>query len=487
MGSFIEAILHGVQVGGDEGFEYAKAAALVAGGVTEGFWNDQPWAWTQVIALLFRLFGSSLWLPRLATIASCAALILLMVRIQRLGRSPLGLALLVATYLSCHRAFEVNVAHMLEVPMSAFAVASSYLLLVAAKHNSLRLSFGSGAIMGFALNVKLLALLFIPAAIAAFVAQTIEQRNAASDVGKQQTSRIRGVPRAQVFQILGLLVVWFAALTATFGVGLTLSPQWSWSSLVWSHVCAAKSALIKPDLCFSPAVLLGQPEALLGGVFGLITLSRQGEYTSLAYPCSLFITMLVAHLAIKPYWYYYDVHFMIPLAMLTGAAAQKAEMFLFNERKPWALRFASFFLVVFALGYVSYSAWASAQSWVASALEVHGLVSNNEIVKSIENRGIHNQYMFTRNGTYAFVTGNLLYPDLAVLPSKRFWSGNITHEELLVSLRERKPKLLVISEYELGNPKWREWIATEYALLAKQGYLTCWLRKDQAGQSVERK
>ena len=55
-------------------------------------------------------------------------------------------------------------------------------------------------------------------------------------------------------------------------------------------------------------------------------------------------------------------------------------------------------------------------------------------------------------------------PNLAVLPLKRFWSGDMTNARLVAELQQAKPELVLLRNDTRERP-FQDWLAAEYRLV----------------------
>jgi hypothetical protein len=67
---------------------------------------------------------------------------------------------------------------------------------------------------------------------------------------------------------------------------------------------------------------------------------------------------------------------------------------------------------------------------------------------------------------YAFHAGELVPPELAVLSGKRFWSGQITNQDLLETVKCYKPEQLLFGTVLLDSAM-QEYVTRNYRLVLK--------------------
>jgi len=76
------------------------------------------------------------------------------------------------------------------------------------------------------------------------------------------------------------------------------------------------------------------------------------------------------------------------------------------------------------------------------------------------------KWVYSESGIYPFHAKLAVIPELAIIMPKRFWSGQITTEEIVETCRKDKPELLVLP---IGRTKeaWKELLDANYVLTTK--------------------
>src|SRR5207247_689680 len=65
---------------------------------------------------------------------------------------------------------------------------------------------------------------------------------------------------------------------------------------------------------FSPRIFLEHPEGLLGLGASLCIVLGSGDWRRMVFPFVSLWTIAAIHAVHRPYWYYYYLHFAVPLA-----------------------------------------------------------------------------------------------------------------------------------------------------------------------------
>jgi len=428
-----------IQFGADEGLELAKGVLVLQGRTlyTE-VWNDQPPLHTWLVSWVLKHVSNSVAGPRIMTMAFAGVLggsLALMA--SRGGRA--GVGWLAGGLLVCSPGFiELGSSCMLEIPALAMAVAGLAILARAGPGTGQRLEdhgsepplpcrtlgiAAAGMVFGAALQTKLTAALVLPA------------------VGVAWWLAVRQGPRPWRAWAHGAL--WFGGgLAASFAaIHLAIGDNAYFRQLWGSHFARAQSfeygsagdhpfdwlALVKNwDLTLP---------ALAGGVLAFRPRYREG--------CLIPAVWLAVALAVfaihRPWWSYYYVHLAIPMAWLAAVALREGWEGL-DFRKHRAL--AGWFCLL-ALGMAG---WMGARVY----LQVAGMrqlpkIHSSLAIAELKRYRPYVTTMYAEQPVYSFHAGIPMPPNLAVLPLKRFWSGEVTNAKLEAALRAARPGLIMLA------------------------------------------
>ncbi len=95
--------------------------------------------------------------------------------------------------------------------------------------------------------------------------------------------------------------------------------------------------------------------------------------------------------------------------------------------------------------------------------------------------GNQNHWVYTKATMYPFDAGLPVIPELAVLPLKRYWSGQITEGRILVILKKYRPEQILLTSYGAMDPGMREFIKRGYAPVCQDSGYTLYVAKGLAG------
>jgi hypothetical protein len=365
--------------------------------------------------------------------------------------------------------FELSVSAMQEVPAMATALWAFWPIV---KWTESRRQYWlplSGVILAQALQIKLTAVLVAPALVVEILL---------SSHGTSWPLRARDAIRN--------LALWGGAAVVGFWGMAVLLGNGGYDQLWAFHFSQRMLAQIPkgPGLAFSPHRLFEHTEAFLGAVVSLLLILWQRAWRRMAFPLVVLLTMLVVHLRHRPYWAYYYVHFAFPLAWLAAYAAAELLRFVWRHGKDGLFRppFLGCGSLVVAATLVSLLVAEGGSRLIDEVERIRGLprVEDSMLVAKLRSYSPRTHWIFTRFTMYAFHAGLSVPPELAVLSSKRFWSGAITDEQVLGVVRRYHPEQLLLST-RMVTPLWKNYIDGEYSLVYEDNQYVLFLVKSLAG------
>ena len=358
------------QPGGDEGCELLKSFLFSSDfSLYRAIWNDQPPLHTMILSTVFRIAGPSLPAARVLAIGFGGLLLysLMSVVWMRCGRSAalVAGAILATAPLFLNLSFSV----MLEVPAFATAMLAVWLLFRWLEERRPVWLVLSGLTMGCALQIKFTAALVLPALAVEVLlgcggrGPRAEGRGRKAEGGGRraegggQESQIAN----QKSEMLKPMLVWLGVLGIAFTAIAVISGESlgvMWTSHTRVVAAAGQEGTGPSGLRFNLSELSDHLETLAPAVVGLLAIAwrwrrrtdldssgpltpalspstgeREPRHRSLgegwsegvargwrhmAFPLVFLGTCLVVHLLHRPYWYYYYLHFLIPMAWIGG-------------------------------------------------------------------------------------------------------------------------------------------------------------------------
>lgn len=426
-------------IGEDEQCEITKAVLINHGyPLYTSIWNDQPPLHTWLLAVLFKGFGEHIAVARaLALVFSLLLHLSLFATIVRI--TGCAIAFSAVAYLFASPAVAVlSCSAMLEVP--AFSLALAGVAIYVNKRDAGRDGWFAvvGIFLGLALQCKLTSGIVCGAVAADMF-----------------FDRFRGrlvIGRPLFFLISASLLTFLAIGSAT--------PGWSFDQLLASHGRASQS-LEAPE--FSLAVFTNQTDAVLIICILLPFLLFGKSCDDIMLPMFWLLFAICIHSVHRPYWQFYYLHFAIPLSWILGVAILRLIGSLNSLRSAGrrAIGLALFGSFICLLTFQSSNRLKEVHTYLLSR---DGLADKR--ILYILNAEASGGFIFTRYPIYAFYSHLLLPPELAVLPMKRFWSGDLTEPQILGFVEKRPPDWLLLSPVDSSQPGWRKLIETKYVLRA---------------------
>jgi hypothetical protein len=481
-----------IQIGADEGFELTKATLCLKGHhlYTE-IWNDQPPLHTFLITQVLKYISPSILGPRLLTtgftVLLLSSIFLICLRVNGLTVAALTTAFLIAS----PGFLELSASCMLEIPALAAAVSALCFLLIGTAKWRFR-EIVSGILFGIALQIKLVpAILLSLAAIILWIQHSKSER------------QVRNTTISLL--VLGLCLV-MSVIVIDFIIergAYLLNFQQSWSS----HFGHAKSADYgsASEHPFEWSLFLKNWDTSIPALYGIIFLTRRARSDKWAIlPLAWLGLALLVFGTHKPWWSYYYIHTAIPLCwcaaaglvalvqsakslsgitannpIITGPPIPPAPARARNPNRQSSktdrptlsatpVRFGGLrlkwvgTLVLYGL---------CALPWMTGRvyLQVKGIRNlpqtySTPVLARIERLKPFTEWIYAQPAIYSFHTGIPMPPELAVVPLKRLWSGEMTTERIAEELRNYKPGMLLLLNSADEMP-WRDLINKEYRLI----------------------
>jgi hypothetical protein len=523
-----------IQIGADEGFELAKARLCLSGySLYTEAWNDQPPLHTFLVTQLLKHISVSVLWPRILTGAFALLLLAsffsLVRRVSfrleadlfppthpsklppecsafsnRLGLNC-GLAAFLATSLLLLSPgfIELSASCMLELPSLACSVAALCLLAPggpkadqsgigpgANAWGGLRSQLGrsefrlifSAILFACALQMKLVPAYLLP--LAAILIWLREQRTIAPF---RRTAVL-------LFAYGATLVIAYVGIDLVIERGAYLR---HFSQSFGSHFGKAVSFEhgSAQDHPFEWVILMRNWDTTIPAVIGIIVALRQipsrfrsffskpstkagldeasrGAFQSwiqALLPVLWLGLALVVFSIHKPWWSYYYIHIALPLCWCAGLGLVASLEFL-RCHKAIVARVAFGLVITAAL------IWSIARvylqvSTVRSLPKIYQILAIDRIKKLG-----HIKFLYAEEPIYSFHAGVPMPPQLAVLPLKRFWMGDMTSTRLASELAQARPEAILLSS-NTAERSFDDLLASEYRLVYMDGLCRLYVLK----------
>lgn len=435
-----------LRFGGDEGYQLITGFLWSKGFLLyKQIWNDQPPGHVLLLAWTFKAWGPSILAARL--LSAGFGLVLFGAFFQlvnlRAGRWP---AFIATFFLVASPAIlELSVSVMQEVPTFGIALVSAWLLFQWCKRPHWGWLLASGAVMGVALEIKLTAMLVVPAVLVEIALTRQAGRNQSWQKGTLLNVLQWAVAMGIIFAVIGLI----------WGGG---SFQSSFKSHFLEH---SAFGMERPEDFPPPASLVWDHiECILAAVVGLALVAQQHRWRAFAFPIVLLITALVVHAIHRPWWDYYYLHLAIPLAWLAGFAVSEA------------ISGSSRLLAKGRFNFSSANTWKGiilccllAAALVRSEKRLEASVKNlrqrptiaaSPVLARMKEYADRTHWVYVQFGKemYPFYAQLPMPPEIAMVTRKRYWSNQITTGEIVEACRRYQIEQLLLNPAKIED-EWK--------------------------------
>jgi 4-amino-4-deoxy-L-arabinose transferase-like glycosyltransferase len=434
-----------LQFGGDEGYQLITGFLMSKGyALYKQIWDDQPPVFVLLLDWAFKNWGPSILAARLMAAGFGLVLFggLYQLASQRIGRRAAFLAPFFL--LSSPAILELSVSVMQEVPAFALALASVLLLFQWCKKPRWWWLPASGAVMGVALGTKLTAVLVVPAM---FVEIWLKFS------GKREPALIK--------KIAIPILQWGVATGTVFTVITLIWGRGGFQSSYRAHFAEhAIYGMQRPEDFPMPfSVFLDHAECVIAAAVGLILAFRCRKLRDFAFPIVMLLTVLSVHTIHRPWWTYYYLHIAIPMAWLAGFAASEAITHVSNllsrsRFNPASKIFWNGVGLCVLIGLVFVRSEGRLEDGMKN-LRQRERVDASPILAMMREYAGHTHWVYVQftHEIYPFHAQFPMPPELAMVTMKRFWSDQISNEEIVEICRRYKPEQLLLNA-EQANDAW---------------------------------
>ncbi len=436
--------------GMDEGYELMKGLLVSRGHPLYGaFWNDQPPLHTELLALVFRVFGPSAGTGRLLTVGFAMLLVGALYGLARRGSNRLAGLVAVALLASASGFLELSVSAMLELPAFALGLAAVWAWRRWQEDPRGWWLVASGALFGGALQVKFTSALLLPALAVDFMAWRWRRHRDAKKATNPARRDGKPGPRGDAWW--PAVALWLGGAAAVFGlITLLFYRPGTWGVFWASHFSANTYAgATTREAVFQLTELSADPALLASAAVGLGLLGGKRR-RELLFPAVLLATVLAVHGFHRPYWTYYRLHFAIPLAWLGGVGLVEGFRALWRAFPPatWParLRFAGAWMLWSLAVSTALTLAPEKIGWELRKLRQQPRGREATPVTLLRAHAQGARWVFTEDRLSAFWAGLAIPPELAVIPIKRLWSGQLTPAQTRAALERYRPELILLAK-----------------------------------------
>ncbi len=448
-GAVVVGLWRGRMLGGDEGMEAAKSLQLLfRPDLVERMWNDQPPLWSVLGAGLFRVCGPSMTAGRVAVVLCGMGLALTLgIYWARAGAKWAAVIAVLLLWLS----IPVHLASfMLEAPAYSIGIAALLPLLLLKDARFAWLA--SAAIAALALSIKLTAAFALVVPFTWLV----------------QRGWRRGI-------------AWGLAAVALTLLSSLLQRGWSWAAMAGSHLNPASGEIGSHHL--DPVIYATGWLVCLLAVFTIANRYVKNQFTPLTPWVAAASAALLIHLIHRPFWDYYNLHLLAPVAVLAGVGAvdfwrmiRRTTLFRWERR------------ALASVGVMLGLLWVGQRGReIQAAKEWATVVAASPITQQLKTLGNAGHTMFSMNPAWTFAAGHVQTPpELTIIPLKREWSGQINDTIIAQLLQSNRVDALVLNQAVLQEPTWTNLLAG-YSAAARDGRNILFVRRELHPRSIDLK
>ncbi len=438
------------EFGEDEGYELAKGFLCSKGfHLYSQIWSDQPPVFSLLLGWAFKTWGPSILVARV--IAVCFGVIFFAAFYGVVYERSEPWCASIATFLlaASPAVFLFSASVMQEVPAIGIGLVSVWLLFKWCHNPKWALLIASAAIMGIALQIKLTAMMMVPAIlIEILLVQPLNQKQ-------------KPLSRSRL-----LAAIWCASVLAVLGVTAFFygkgSFQQTWQTQFGVH--PAPGMRRPEDFAFPLHLLLDHSECTAAAIVGIFIVAIQRK-RELVFPIVFLLTALLIHLVHRPWWLYYYLHIAVPMAWLAGVAITTA-----ISAASKTLKHSSFLSLTWkgvALCVLIALVLVRAEGRLASGIKDMShfpLIAGNPVVSKMKSYASRTHWVYCQEEIYSFQSQLPMPPELAVVSLKRFWSGQITTQNIIETCKKYQVEQILLSTTETGED-WKQFLITNYDLV----------------------
>jgi hypothetical protein len=178
------------------------------------------------------------------------------------------------------------------------------------------------------------------------------------------------------------------------------------------------------------------------------------------------LAALFIHLIHRPFWDYYNIHLITPVAVLAGVGTIDLWRLLGRAEIPrLQRRLAGAFLVVICC------LWARHRETEIVASHAHAtLMSASPVVKELKALGESGHTEFSIYPLWTFAAGKTQTPtELTIIPRKRVWSGQISDTVIVQMLASNHIDAIVLYQNSMKDPVWTNLLASYIPVARDEG------------------
>jgi hypothetical protein len=149
----------------------------------------------------------------------------------------------------------------------------------------------------------------------------------------------------------------------------------------------------------------------------------------------------------KPWWPYYYVHTVVPMAWCAGIGIAGVVAWIRRRLAQPSGRATAWLAAGCAIMFAGCAlSWMSARVYLqVRAVRNSPQLYTEPVLPEIARFKPYTKFMYAEKSVYSFHAGIPMLPDLAVVHLKRFWAGEMSNGRLSAELADTKPGLILLA------------------------------------------
>lgn len=444
----------------DEGINAIKATLMNDGyPLYTAIWSDQPPVFTQLLQIVFSIFGETMAVARLLVLALTTLFVWAFTSTIRLQQGVVAAWLALALLMLSDNFLRLSVSVMIGLPALSFAMVALYLLQLYKRSPQNWLLLLSALLMGLSIQTKLFTAILVPIIGLDLLG-----------FGQETT-----LSQKEFWRRLGWAVIWGLATAIVYVVVGFYYNALNIDMLLGAHLYEGVQSAYAEEESWNELrrFLLYDYGHLLLALLGLAVILLRRMWHGLL-PLGWLVLAFVLLLNHRPIWYHHYQLISIPLCWLgTYAVAPLLEL-LSGDREESA-------------------AWTSPQwtrerGWrmllgAQAVLVVGGLIYlraegtipyynqrtyDREIVTELSDFADQTNWIFSDRATYPFYAGLPVPPEIAVFSRKRFFGETLDNQTLVSVMETYHPEQVLLTRFQselLSDPQFVSYLDAHYTMV----------------------
>lgn len=453
-----------IEIGGDEHYEVMKALLWAQGiSLYQVVWNDQPPLLTVVLGLAMRAFGANVVVVRAIATGFGVSLVAAHGVVVRAGSGVLAAVTAMLCLASAPGVMALCLSAMLEAPAIGMALWALYPILRWRNGGRWRWLALSSGLFAAALQIKLTALIALPALLVELVS-----------IGPYFNCRAGR---------WGIVAKWVGMVGVAYTAGSIWLGMVRPAVFFAAHFSAGVTSQ-EPSgegLSFLLSLFRDHWDGLCAAAVSLLVFRWRKDRASVRFPLIWLATATVVHSVHRPWWSIYLLHFAIPLSWIAGVGvARMVEEIGSRPVAPAGARFGrQWRLASLAVTAGLLFVFGAQRLWnFQTDLRHSPKIQDSRLILGMRRHFHETQWVYARDSMLPFHAGLPILPELAVLPAKRFWSGQISNAAIGSLLRRERPEQLLLLDREARDCLIDDFVRQDYRAVRGDGRLTLYVRRD---------